>query len=289
MSVVIRPGESHRVPPGSASDDELVTYAPRWIRNGMPRPRKVVPIRIPDPTFPSSAAVARPRPLMSFEGEPGRPMQRQLLDPQADVAAPSEDRLGLALGMIARLIVAGCAAAAVALMLIGAIPMPFKAAAPTFGRPAAAQKSLSSAEMAAPERAQKSTARLPTGADPVASTAAKGASQSTRAAEAPQPPAEQPPAIDPGEVDRLVQRGREYLDQGDIAAARLILTRAAEARDGRAALALGETYDPLVLRQLRVVGFKPDVAHARAWYERAAEYGAVEASRWLATLPQLDQ
>jgi TPR repeat protein len=96
-------------------------------------------------------------------------------------------------------------------------------------------------------------------------------------------------ALEPGEVERLVKRGEAYLAQGDIAAARLVLGRAAEAHDARAAFSLAATYDPAVLKQLHAVGFRPDIAQARAWYEKAAEYGSAEASRRLAALPRLSQ
>ena len=96
-------------------------------------------------------------------------------------------------------------------------------------------------------------------------------------------------ALDRAEVERLIKRGEDYLAQGDIAAARLIIGRAAEAQDPRAAFSLAATYDPTVLKQLRVVGFKPDVAQARAWYEKAAGYGSAEASQRLAALPELNR
>ena len=96
-------------------------------------------------------------------------------------------------------------------------------------------------------------------------------------------------ALEPGEVERLVKRGEAYLAQGDIAAARLILRRAAEARDPRAAFSLAATYDPAVLRKLPVVGFRPDVAQARAWYAKAAEYGSADATQRLATMPDPGQ
>ena len=58
---------------------------------------------------------------------------------------------------------------------------------------------------------------------------------------------------------------RIYLAQGDIAAARLILGPAVEARAIRAPRAsLAATYDPAVLKERRVLGFRPDlVAGAR--------------------------
>jgi TPR repeat protein len=96
-------------------------------------------------------------------------------------------------------------------------------------------------------------------------------------------------ALEPDEVARLVKRGEDSLAQGDIAAARLILGRAAEAHDARAALSLGASFDPAVLRQLHVLGFRPDLARARAWYEMAAQYGSAEASSRLAGLPRLEQ
>jgi hypothetical protein len=91
----------------------------------------------------------------------------------------------------------------------------------------------------------------------------------------------------PDELDRLINRGEAFLAQGDVAAARLVLMRAAEARDPRAALALGSTYDPNALRQMGVVGVQPDPAQARAWYEKAAEFGSGDASQRLSALAQL--
>jgi TPR repeat protein len=90
--------------------------------------------------------------------------------------------------------------------------------------------------------------------------------------------------LDPGEIDALIQRGEAFILQGDFAAARLMLQRAAEAGSDRAALTLGATYDPLMLRKVGVVGFKAEPALAREWYERAAALGSPEASSRLAEL-----
>jgi hypothetical protein len=92
---------------------------------------------------------------------------------------------------------------------------------------------------------------------------------------------------DADEVGRLVARGEAFFAQGDVAAARVLLERAAEARDPRAALALGATYDPNVLKNMGVVGIKPDPEQAHIWYERAASYGSDEASKRLTALAQL--
>jgi len=91
----------------------------------------------------------------------------------------------------------------------------------------------------------------------------------------------------PEELDRLINRGEAFLSQGDVAAARLVLLRAAEAGDARAALALGATYDPNVLRKMGVVGVQPDPDQARAWYERAANSGSGDANQRLLALAQL--
>jgi len=56
---------------------------------------------------------------------------------------------------------------------------------------------------------------------------------------------------------------------GDVATARVVLQRAAEAGNAGAAMALGATYDPNVLAKLGVVGVKPDAEKARSWYEKA--------------------
>ena len=82
----------------------------------------------------------------------------------------------------------------------------------------------------------------------------------------------------------LLKRSEELIKQGDIASARLMLTRAAEAGDARAALALGATFDKDVLRQLGVLGLSGDAAQAKAWYAKAAESGFGEASQRLEIL-----
>ena len=86
-----------------------------------------------------------------------------------------------------------------------------------------------------------------------------------------------PRVIDRAELANLLARGNELIAVGDIAAARLLLQRAADAREPRAALALAGTYDPAVLRNLKVLGINPDLATARTWYEKAREYGSLDA------------
>jgi hypothetical protein len=99
----------------------------------------------------------------------------------------------------------------------------------------------------------------------------------------PEGKAAQPP-IEPSEVAALLKRGQDYLQNGDIVSARLMLKRAAAAGDPHAALLLGATFDPFVLRDLGVLGFTPDPAQARTWYQRAADAGLPEATRRLERL-----
>jgi hypothetical protein len=92
------------------------------------------------------------------------------------------------------------------------------------------------------------------------------------------------PSLDAEELATLMRRGEEYLKTGDIAAARLILRRAANAGHAQAALALGATFDPVILAELGVLGFPPDPAQARSWYDKAARLGLDEAQRRLERL-----
>jgi hypothetical protein len=90
--------------------------------------------------------------------------------------------------------------------------------------------------------------------------------------------------LGPEEIDQLIHRGETFLAQGDVAAARLFLERAADARDPRATLMLGTTYDPDVLRRMGAVGIRPDPQQAHQWYAQAAEFGSHEARQRLAAL-----
>ena len=90
--------------------------------------------------------------------------------------------------------------------------------------------------------------------------------------------------LDPNEIASSLKRADELIASGDLAAARLVLRRAANAGDARAAMTLAGTYDPAILAKLGVHGFVPDVAMARAWYEKAKKFGSAEAPRRLELL-----
>jgi len=88
------------------------------------------------------------------------------------------------------------------------------------------------------------------------------------------------------EIARLMKQGRQLLANGQIAPARLIFQRVAEAGEASAALALAETFDGSVLERVGAKGVLPDPVSARTWYEKAASLGATEARRRLDTLPE---
>ncbi len=92
--------------------------------------------------------------------------------------------------------------------------------------------------------------------------------------------------IDNAEITAMIKRGKDILMSGDIASARLLLRRAADAGSADAALALGATFDPVVIRRLGAIGMTPDIAQARQWYQRAADLGSAAAMGQLAKLEQ---
>jgi hypothetical protein len=95
--------------------------------------------------------------------------------------------------------------------------------------------------------------------------------------------------LDPDEIAVLLSQGMDFFKSGDFASARLSLRRAAEAGNADAALELGSTYDPLVLRQLGAIGIAADIAQARRWYQKAIDLGSAAAIQRLATLAQTAQ
>jgi len=90
--------------------------------------------------------------------------------------------------------------------------------------------------------------------------------------------------LDPNEIASSLKRADALIASGDLAAARLVLRRAADAGDARAAMTLAETYDPAILEKLGVHGVVPDLAMARGWYEKAKQFGATEATERLELL-----
>jgi hypothetical protein len=97
------------------------------------------------------------------------------------------------------------------------------------------------------------------------------------------------PSLDRDEISAMLVRARTFLASGDVAAARVALRRAAERDDPQAALALGGTYDPIVLKKLGIISFRhADPALAREWYRKAAALGSADASLRLEQMVQTD-
>jgi hypothetical protein len=91
---------------------------------------------------------------------------------------------------------------------------------------------------------------------------------------------------DGDEMFRLIKRGQDYLTAGDFASARLLFKRAADAGNAEAALALGSTYDPAVIKQLGAASIIPDIESALKWYGIAADRGSAAAADHFAILMQ---
>jgi type II secretory pathway predicted ATPase ExeA len=112
--------------------------------------------------------------------------------------------------------------------------------------------------------AQPNPAALSAAATPMAPNPADPATR-------PIAPAPEPPRTDlpPELVTLLVQRGNAMIASGDLAAARLLYQRAAEAGNAAAAISLAQTYDPAYLARYGATGIQPDAALAKEWYRRA--------------------
>jgi hypothetical protein len=226
---------------------------------------------------------------------------------------------GPTFGMVSRLAGAVGFAGIVALFVTGAIPLPSidismssdskdaNAAAPA--APAAAELALANTRPhpalapAANPPAQPTPAVLRTAAQPPQTSAATiGAAATATAPVASEPPKVKPPQAEAPrpasaipeprvldymskeEIESLLKRGQDLVATGDISSGRLLLTRAAEAGEARASLAMARTFDAAVLATLGVVGTFPDPVKARAWYTKAAEQGSPEAARRLEQL-----
>ena len=102
----------------------------------------------------------------------------------------------------------------------------------------------------------------------------------------PAPPAPPPPArtLDADTLAGLMTRAKSLMAIGDIAAARLLLERAANAQDATAAFLLAQTYDPAVLGTKDTRSITADAVAARDWYRKAAQLGSAEARQRLSQL-----
>jgi TPR repeat protein len=204
---------------------------------------------------------------------PLAPRERPSLDPV--VMPPPPDLRGSSIGLLARLAGAIGLAALAAFFIAGTSPLKGVVKAeseagqpPSWSRFAALGEATrrSSAAQAADEAAVPLAERFAAAAADLAPvrTAQTPPVQIAVLPDVPPQAAEtRPRALDRDEIANLHRRSEALIGQGDIAGARLLLTRAAEAGDARAALALGMIYDAANLTRLGVRGIAPDAAQAR--------------------------
>ena len=253
-----------------------------------------------------------PRRRGPFDGDVRRMRPRASLEPVAMAVPPPEEQSTGTGTLLLRIVGAVALAAIAGLFAIGALPLPFgtKAEGETavtslrsriFAGPAAPQQApVTQQPVATPAAAARPAAGSPEHAALVERFVALRQQQEAAApapsqAIVPQavkserivmPAAPSVRALDREEIAVLYDRSQALIEQGDIASARLMLTRAAEAGDARSALALGTTYDPDMLRKLGVLGLAPDPAQAQAWYNKAVELGSPDAALRLERLAQ---
>jgi hypothetical protein len=89
------------------------------------------------------------------------------------------------------------------------------------------------------------------------------------------------PTFSGAEIAGLLARGDWLFATGDVASARLLYERAGEAR---AAVRLGETFDPVYLDGSHLRGLHGDPDMAVFWYRHARDLGATEVASRLKKL-----
>jgi hypothetical protein len=112
---------------------------------------------------------------------------------------------------------------------------------------------------------------------PTAATAAAAPARETAAAPAHDSTAGVKPRTGGSNETMLMARANQNFEKGDVSGARVIYEYLAMQGSSAAAMAMGETYDPLVLAKLVVKGLDADPKKAQQWYEKAEELGSQEA------------
>jgi hypothetical protein len=86
------------------------------------------------------------------------------------------------------------------------------------------------------------------------------------------------------QIAGLLARGDWLFATGDVASARVLFERAADAGDAQASLRLGETFDPAYLDDAHLRGLQGDPGAAVFWYRHARDLGATGVASRLKTL-----
>jgi TPR repeat protein len=98
--------------------------------------------------------------------------------------------------------------------------------------------------------------------------------------------------LDANAIMMMVKNGIGHMANGNIVAARMVLKPAAEMGDPVAAFEFAQTYDPLVLRKLKIEGgieIKADVGLALTWYRKAKDLGSAIAEERLDKLGRVSE
>ena len=273
--------------------DEVLHYAPPWAREQGRR----------EPLRPSAQLVRSPQSLrrldlgdQAFSGDRAMAkLQRQLaLDPDA-VPEPPVDDIQSLWPMALRLCAVAGVAAAIAWLVIS-LPGTRLLRHDVVHADVQVPPPVADTQKQDPLRTPAAAGLLLQHGLTEANASPVPAEAVPAPAPAPQPTITPPPSSDVAvappvslslasdEIAMLLKRGKDAFSTGDLAAARLLLRRAAEAGSAEAALALGATFDPLVIRRLGAIGTAPDAAQARQWYQKAVALGSPTASQPLSQL-----
>jgi len=276
--------------------DPALKYAPRWVRERATQAarRSLAPVSSP-PARARNVAKFRP----NFSGDRAMlDLQRQLALNPDNIPEPSSEDGSVVWPILIRL----CAVTGLAAILAwGIVTFPSvkrtaqmarpEVPTPTASLPASTKvfshvKFVHIEQPAVSPRPEQDLATANAAPAVAPATLNPEPAQPTTAAELTPPQQDEHPTlrIDDAELAILVKRGKDFLDNGDLASARLLLRRAADGGSAEGAFALATTFDPVVLQRLGAIGTKPDLAKAREWYQRAVDLGSSAASQQLAKL-----
>ena len=100
-------------------------------------------------------------------------------------------------------------------------------------------------------------------------------------------PLEQTSAKAGSEIDSLIDSGDKLMELGDLPAARQFYSKALELGEQKAAWKLGQTYDPAVFAEKKVVGLAPEPKLALKYYLQAQAAGVKEADTAVSAIKAL--
>jgi hypothetical protein len=233
-------------------------------------------------TASEAARVADLEKALAWARMRGDMLTQELVDTAEELQALQEPRRSSATPVVFRLAATGTepplAPAQQEALLQALSPPPAAEAKPSLAKTARALPDATSAlppkDSVAPAKEPVAVvvASLPDGIQPLPLAATPASPTRTEA-----PPAAEPKVSAPAEApktdDRLTIRAEELFHKGDVSGARLLLERALDGGNARAAFLLAETFDPNVLSRLGVMGIRGDGAKAREYYARARAMG----------------